>query len=247
KCSKHTLRCSCAPIEFENYDCCCPRCLLRWEWRPRTLPAQSACWQPSNGLGRGSGPGPAVPALWVRLGDIGDSSYRRHGLHFWAERIFDWFEHLSLQIKVSQIIIHKAHQPNVVVDFSDADGLIGEDRTEVDFLAAQTDSTTTRDHDGFVVEWIVDVRQPLVGTCGRLIDLRRALHVQGLVRPLVVEDLDEFVEPSLLLQEIGSSRFGGFFLQGQMHAFMAAVLLGMPRFDAFDANPQAEPPHRELA
>src|SRR5215472_8174148 len=107
----------------------------------------------------------------VRPGDIGDSSYRRHGLHFWAERIFDRFEHSSLQIKVSQIIIHKAHQPNVVVDFSDADGLTGEDRTEVDFLAAQTDSTTTRDHDGFVVEWIVDVRQPLVGTCGRLIDL----------------------------------------------------------------------------
>src|SRR5262249_55941671 len=99
----------------------------------------------------------------VRPGDIGDSSYRRHGLHFWAERIFDRFEHSSLQIKVSQIIIHKAHQPNVVVNFSDADDLTGEDRTEVDFLAAQTDSTTTRDHDGFVVEWIVDVRQPLVG------------------------------------------------------------------------------------
>src|SRR5215471_19126175 len=66
------------------------------------------------------------PLSPVRPGDIGDSSYRRHGLHFWAERIFDRFEHSSLQIKVSQIIIHKAHQPNVVVDFSDADGLTGE-------------------------------------------------------------------------------------------------------------------------
>jgi hypothetical protein len=32
--------------------------------------------------------------------------------------------------------------------------------------------------------------------------LRRALHVQGFVRTLVVEDLDELVEPDLLLQEV---------------------------------------------
>lgn len=91
----------------------------------------------------------------------------------------------------------------------DADGLTGEDCTEVDFIAAQTDSTATRDHDGLAVEWIVDIGQPLVGTCGRLTDLGRALHVQGLVRTLVVEDLDELVEPSLLLQKIGSRRLGG--------------------------------------
>ena len=30
---------------------------------------------------------------WVRPGDIGNSLYRRHGLHFWAERVFEWFEH----------------------------------------------------------------------------------------------------------------------------------------------------------
>src|SRR5262249_43075715 len=122
--------------------------------------------------------------------------------------------------KVSQIIIHKAHQPNVVVDFSDADSLTNENRTEVDFLAAQTDSTTTHDHNSFIMKWIVDVRQPLISTCGRLIDLHRALHIQDLVRPLVIEDLDEFIEPSLLLQEIGSSKFDNFFLQNQIHAFI---------------------------
>ena len=42
-----------------------------------------------------------------------------------AVRWSKWFEHPSLQIEVSQIIIHKAHQPNVVVDFFDADGLAG--------------------------------------------------------------------------------------------------------------------------
>src|SRR5438477_8151217 len=97
----------------------------------------------------------------------------------------------------------------------------------------------------FIVEGIVDVWQSLVDACGRLIDLRRALHVQGLVRTLLVEDLDELVEPSLLLQKIGSRRLGGFSLQGQMHAFMAAVLLGVARLNPLDANTEPEPPDRE--
>ncbi|MGH9494065.1 MAG: hypothetical protein ACRD3B_03635, partial [Candidatus Sulfotelmatobacter sp.] len=41
-------------------------------------------------------------------------------------------------IEVSQIIIHKADQPNIVVYFFDADGLAGEDRAEIDLFAAQT-------------------------------------------------------------------------------------------------------------
>jgi hypothetical protein len=31
----------------------------------------------------------------------------------------------------------------------------------------------------------------------------------------------------LLLQNVGARRTGGFFLQGEMHTFMTAVLLGM--------------------
>src|SRR5205807_2793108 len=104
-----------------------------------------------------------------------------------------------------------------------------------------------RDHDGFVVEGIVDVGQSLVDAGGGLIDLRRTFHVQGLVRTLVVEDLHELVEPSLLLKKIGSRRLGGFFFQGQMHAFMTAVLLGVARLNPLNANTEPEPPDRELA
>jgi hypothetical protein len=43
----------------------------------------------------------------------------------------------------------------------------------------------------------------------------------------------------LLLQKIGCGGFGGFFFQGQMHAFVTAVLLRMTWFDALDANAQA--------
>ena len=86
-----------------------------------------------------------------------------------------------------------------------------------------------------------------VHALGRLVNLRRTFHVQGFVRTLVVEDLDELVEPSLLLQKIGSRRLGGFFFQGQMHALMAAVLLRVPRLNPLDANTEPEPPDRELA
>ena len=86
--------------------------------------------------------------------------------------------------------------------FPDADGLAGEDRAEIDFFLAQTDATAAGDHDGFVVEWIVDVGQSLVEARGRLIDLGRALHVQGFVGTFVVEDFDEVIEAGLLLKEI---------------------------------------------
>jgi hypothetical protein len=36
-----------------------------------------------------------------------------------------------------------------------------EGRAEVDFFAAQTDAPATGDQDGFAVERIIDVRQPL--------------------------------------------------------------------------------------
>jgi hypothetical protein len=49
----------------------------------------------------------------------------------------------------------------------------------------------------------------------------------------VVEYLDKVVEPGMRLKEVCSGELGGLFLQGQMHALMTAVLLGMPRFDPF--------------
>ncbi|MGB9069909.1 MAG: hypothetical protein WCC21_15170 [Candidatus Acidiferrales bacterium] len=77
-----------------------------------------------------------------------------------------------------------------------------------------------------------------------MVDLRGTLHVQRFVRAFVVEDLDEVIELGLLLQEIQTRWFSRFFFQGQMHALMTAVLLGMARLDPFDAEP--EPPDRQF-
>jgi hypothetical protein len=86
-----------------------------------------------------------------------------------------------------------------------------------------------------------------VGPRRGLVDLRRAFHVESFRRPLGIEDVDKPVEAGLLLQEVGSGGLSGFFLQGEMHAFLAAVLLGMAWLNAFDADAQAQPPHCQLA
>src|SRR5580704_6651631 len=67
------------------------------------------------------------------------------------------------------------------------------------------------------------------------------------MRSLPVVIVDEGIELGLLLQEVLSWRFGGFFLQGQVHAFVPAVLLWITWSNTLDADPEAQPPHRELA
>jgi len=67
------------------------------------------------------------------------------------------------------------------------------------------------------------------------------------MRTLLVEDLHELVEAGLLLEEVGGGRFGGFFFQGEMHAFVAAILLRMARLDALNANAEAKPPDGKFA
>src|SRR5215472_19171496 len=63
--------------------------------------------------------------------------------------------------------------------------------------------------------------------------------------PLLVEGRDELIEAGLLLEVVLRGGLGGFLLQRQVHALMAAVLLWMPRFDALDVDPEPQPPDRE--
>ena len=56
------------------------------------------------------------------------------------------------------------------------------------------------------------------------------------MRSFLIELFEESVELGLLLQDVGTCGTGGFFLQGQMHAFMAAVLLGMAGTDALNRD-----------
>ena len=54
--------------------------------------------------------------------------------------------------------------------------------------------------------------------------------------PFVIEFVQEDVELGLLLQNVGARRTGSFSFQGEMHAFMPAVLLGMTRADPLNGD-----------
>ena len=62
------------------------------------------------------------------------------------------------------------------------------------------------------------------------------------MRAFGVELLEEGIEAGLLLEAVHAWRPGCFLLQGQMHALVTAVLLGVAGFDAFDCNAKPEPP-----
>ncbi len=64
--------------------------------------------------------------------------------------------------------------------------------------------------------------------------------------PFGVEFLDERVEPSLLLEAVHAGWAGGLALERQVHALVAAVLLGVAGLDALDGDAEAEPPDGQL-
>jgi hypothetical protein len=65
------------------------------------------------------------------------------------------------------------------------------------------------------------------------------------VRTDVVEFIAEVVEPTLLSWQASSGRPGRFVLEGLVHPFVAAILLGFPGLDEFREYAEANPPSRE--
>ena len=179
-----------------------------------------------QGVG-GSNPLSPTNLSLVRSGDIGNRTFRRHRLHFWPEGVVQGLQGFFLQINIAEIVIHKTDEPNAVVNFLDAHGLAGERNAEVDLLVVQAKTSATCDHDGAVVERVVSFRDAAIGARGSRVDLGRAFHGESFMGSFLIEFLQEGVELGLLLQEVGARRAGGFFLQGEMHALMPAILLGM--------------------
>jgi len=65
----------------------------------------------------------------VQSGDILYRTFLRHSLHFWTKRVVQGLQSLLLKIDVTEIIVHKAYQPDTVVDLLDAHGLTRESGT----------------------------------------------------------------------------------------------------------------------
>jgi hypothetical protein len=62
------------------------------------------------------------------------------------------------------------------------------------------------------------------------------------VGSLLVKDRDELIEATLLLQGVLGSRLGGFLLEREVHALVAAVLLRMAGLYALEVDVEAQPP-----
>src|SRR5204863_4847801 len=97
-----------------------------------------------------------------------------------------------------------------------------------------------------VMQRVCEVGQAGIGSRTGRVDFRRTLHGERLVWPFGIEFLNKVVEAGLLLQTVYSGRSGCFFLQRQMHALVAAVLLWVARLDALDVDAEPRPPSRRF-
>jgi hypothetical protein len=80
---------------------------------------------------------------------------------------------LLLPIDITEIIVHKADQPETVVDFFDAHRLTGERSAEIDFLAENTNSPAASDQRGSIVEGIREFSNAAIRAHGGLVDVGR--------------------------------------------------------------------------
>jgi len=75
----------------------------------------------------------------------------------------NWLESTGLDVKITQIVLHEADQPDAVGDLLDADQLAGEHGAQVDLAPFVADATATGDSGGPVMDRILKIFQPLVG------------------------------------------------------------------------------------
>src|SRR5260370_9518178 len=83
--------------------------------------------------------------------------------------------------------------------------------------------------------------------CSRrgLIALRWRAYAQRFVGTHLIVFLAKAVQSALLLAPVGGRRVCGLLFQRAMHAFVSAILLRMPSFDALWHDAQLDPPYRQ--
>ena len=94
---------------------------------------------------------------------------------------------------------------------------------------------------------VSQLKDTVVGPGRGPIDFTWEFHIQSLMRPLGIKFVYERIECFLLLKEVLAGGFGGFFLERQVHAFMAAVFLGVSRLNPFNRDAEPQPPDRQAA
>ena len=119
---------------------------------------------------------------------------------------------LLLQIDITEIVLHKTDKPNAVVDLFDADRLTRERSAEIYFLLENADPSAAGDKNSAIVERIGEFADAAIRPRGRFVDIGRALHIESLMRALVVKFMNEGIELGLLLKEVRTGRAGSLHL-----------------------------------
>ena len=66
---------------------------------------------------------------------MGDTTYRRHRLPFWAKGVIQRLQGFFLQVHVAKIVIHKADQPNTFFDFLQTNCLTSKHGTQINLFS----------------------------------------------------------------------------------------------------------------
>jgi len=66
-------------------------------------------------------------------------------------------------IEESQVVLHKANEPDFIAHLLDAHVLTGEDGAEVDLPFAEADTATVGDGNGAIMERVVELGKAAIG------------------------------------------------------------------------------------
>src|SRR5260370_18892971 len=167
----------------------------------------------------------SVLLLWLRGWAGGQGSGVVHGSRGGLQRA----GHLAAAeraglVDEAQLDVGVAHPPFAPVGLLDADRLADQRLADEDQVAAPFDFAA-RAHSTHGGVWRIGqlAQGARIGALRDAMEAGRRLKIQRLVRPLVVVDGPERVEPALLLSEGGRRRAGGFRVQRAMHALLRAL------------------------
>src|SRR5580765_5325835 len=154
-------------------------------------------------------------------------------------RIIDRFQPARLVVEVAQVVVHERDEPDALAHLFDAHLLSGKDLAHVDLPTLPANPPARCNDGGPIVKGVLELVEPLIAARGRTIATGRRLHVERLMRALVVKALRESVETRLLLKDRRLRGPRGFRLQRKVQPLMSPVLLRVPGGDPLEPNPEA--------
>src|SRR5215813_8762800 len=155
-------------------------------------------------------------------------------------------EPAPLRMDVAQFDIGIMHQPVATLGLEDADRLADQRLADEDQLARPFDLAVAAHSAHRNLVAIVRILDPIrVAPRRRHVPRGRGLLSQRLVRPLIVVDRAERVEPFLLGWQTGGRRRRRLLVEGAMHPLMPPILLRLARHNPLGPDTQFDPPYRQ--